>query len=137
MYSPQLREITRRLDPSKDCLVVRDFEGEKGMGMIVEAVGDDSKVLEVPQHVRDAVAKVISEYGFLRTETLIKEAKATTPFLFAKKGEYLNWDLLLEERCEGDENLSEKGLVRLSSASRFKESRTFCDIEGLNEYLFS
>lgn len=136
MYSPQLRNIMSNLDPSKDYLNVKDIESEKGMGKIVEYVENESEQDEIPCYIQEAVSAVIADYGFLKTETLIKEAKATTPFMFAKKGEYLNWEVLLEERCASSETLSQQGLARLASASQFRESRTFEDIEELNSYLF-
>jgi uncharacterized phage-associated protein len=136
MYSPQLRNIMSGLDPSKDHLLVKEIESEKGMGRTVEYVENESEQDEIPCHIQNAITTVISEYGFLKTETLIKEAKATTPFIFAKKGEFLRWDLLLEERCASSEKLSERGLARLVAASQFKESRTFEGIDELNSYLF-
>jgi hypothetical protein len=137
MYSPQMKGIVNSLDPAKDHLVVKNFEGEKGMGWVVEFVGNESECDEIPSHVQDAVTKVISEYGFLRTDAMIREAKATAPFMFAKKGEYLDWSLLFEERCEPSEVLSPNGIARLTAASQFNSSRTFKDTEELNNYLFN
>ena len=136
MYSPQLKGIMNNLDPAKDHLAVKNFECEKGMGKMVDYVGDGPNEEEIPANVQDATLKIVTEYGYLKTDALIRSAKATSPFLSAKMGEYLNWDVLLEERCSDTEKLSDKGLARLAAASQFKESRTFEDIDALNSYLF-
>jgi len=136
MYSPQLKGIMNNLDPAKDHLAVKNFECEKGMGKMVDYVGDGPENEEIPAQVQDAALRVVTEYGYLKTDALIKTAKATSPFLSAQKGQNLNWDVLLEERCSGTEELSSKGLARLRSCNT-GGSRVFEDVEALNAYLFS
>jgi uncharacterized phage-associated protein len=141
MYSPTLSRIINALDRKADRLEVVGIESEEGIGRTIRCIGRRGEPQEnPPEHVVKAVARVLSEWGFLKTRALIAAAKSTSPFIYAKKGEYLDWNMLKEERCEGGEELSPKGRERLEQALRSIEQgrvRTFPDTEQLMAYLLS
>lgn len=136
MYSIALREIIKHLNPEKDNLKVVDTIFERGSGKkIVFVEGWEEKTLPGP--VERAIAKTLSEYGFLKTETLIERAKRTSPFIYAKKGESLDWEKLAEERCDKEEKLSKFGLKRLETVMESKNHFKFETIDDVKAYLFS
>jgi len=136
MYSPNLREILKHLDPEKDHLQIREAIFEKGSGRTIGYV-EGWEEEPMPDVIELAVAKVISEYGFLKTEVLIERAKSTSPFVYAKKGEKIDWERLAEEQCEGSEELSPDGIKRLEKATSSTEYLAFDSIDEVRSYLFS
>lgn len=136
MYSTNLREILKHLNPETDHLQVKEAVFERGSGRTIGYFeGWEEKPL--PDVIELAVAKVISEYGFLKTEVLIERAKSTSPFVYAKKGEKIDWERLVEEQCEGSEELSPDGMKRLEKAMSSTEYLAFDSIDEVRSYLFS
>ena len=138
MYSPSLNRLLTSLDRAEDGLEVRVAKTDRGAGRMISCpgVGHDE---DLPDEVERAIAVVIAEYGFLSTPALIDTAKRTSPFVHAKKGEYLDWQLLLEERCHPGEELSEEGRRRLERALKASESEkgpVFDSVDELFGYLF-
>ena len=136
MYSPALREILKHLEPEKDHLQVSEAIFEKGSGRMIGFIGEwDQRPL--PDFIESAVAKVISEYGYLKTETLIERAKGTSPFVYAKKGEKVNWNRLAEERSGDSDELSPSGISKLERAVNSNSWHTFDNVDEVKSYLFS
>lgn len=136
MYSATLREIIKRLSPEKDCLRVQEMIFERGSGRVIGFVeGCAEKAL--PDFVERAIAKVLAEYGFLKTEALIGQAKSTSPFVYTKKGENVDWEKLAEERCEGSEELCPSGMKRLEEAVHSDDCLAFDSVDEVKSYLFS
>jgi len=115
MYSPSLNRVLTNLDSERDGLQVKDIVSERGMGRVISCVRSDAREA-LPLEIEQATASVLAEFGFLNTPALIAVAKGTSPFVYAKKGEFLDWNLLLEERCPSDEVLSDEGRRRLERA---------------------
>jgi len=136
MYSPNLREILKHLDPQKDHLQVREVMFEKGSGKVIDYVGEWEGIT-LPEPVESAVVIVLSEYGYLKTETLIEKAKTTSPFVYAKKGDKIDWGKLAEERCKGSEELCPSGMKRLEEALHSESCLAFDSIDEVKSYLFS
>ena len=139
MYSPALNRILAGLDPKVDHLRVRNVASERGSGRWIDCTATEEGE-SLPQELEQSVSRVLSEWGFLKTPALISAAKGTSPFIYAKKGEHLDWDSLLEERCQDGEELSEEGRRRLESALRSADAgrcRRFDSAEEVMDYLFS
>lgn len=140
MYSPMLDKIMQKLNPKLDHLEVREIDTERGHGRTIKVVGGEVMAEEsLPDHLKRAIAKVLSEWGFLSTPRLIADAKATSPFIYAKKGKYLDWKELEEERSSEEDQLSDEGLRRLEKAEeslKLGRSRKFQDVEELVADLF-
>lgn len=141
MYSPALSAIIRGLNRRKDRLEVVDIESEEGCGRTIRWTGGRGEQEEaLPDDVVKAVAEVLHDWGFLKTRALIDTAKSTSPFIYAKKGEYLDWKILKEERCQKGEELSDEGRRRLERALQSIDrgkARTFQDADELVAYLLS
>jgi uncharacterized phage-associated protein len=136
MYSPNLREIMKHLDPEKDHLKIKEGIFEKGTGRTIGYI-EGGKERPLPENVEVAVAKVVSEYGYLKTEVLIERAKSTSPFIYAKKGEKIDWKRFVEEQCEESEELSPTGIKRLQKAIDSTGYLAFDSVDEVRSYLFS
>ena len=139
MYSPTLNRLIVQLSPAKDHLRVTDITSERGPGRRIRWVGK-GLALSIPEQLGLAVAKVLSRWGFLDSKTLVDAAKLTAPFIYARKGETLDWKMLADERCAEDEKLSEEGSRRLREAEeRIAEGkyRVFDSPDDVIEYLFA
>ena len=136
MYSPNLREIMKHLDPEKDHLQIKEGIFEKGTGRTIGYI-QGWKEKPLPENVEVAVAKVVSEYGYLKTEVLIERAKNTSPFIYAKKGEKIDWERFVEEQCEESEELSSTGIKRLQKAIDSTGYLAFDSVDEVRSYLFS
>jgi hypothetical protein len=138
MYSPSLNKLLKGLNRVDDGLEVREAQTDRGAGRLISCAGvgrDD----DLQDEVEHSVAFVMAEYGFLSTPALIDTAKRTSPFLHAKKGDYLDWQLLLEGRCHPGEELSADGKKRLDRALASSESGkglVFDSTDELLSYLF-
>ena len=130
----------QKLNPKLDHLEVQEIDTERGHGRTIKVVGGEAMAEEsLPDHLKRTIAKVLSEWGFLSTPRLIEDAKATSPFIYAKKGEYLDWQELEEERSSEENHLSDEGLRRLEKAEeslKLGRSRKFQDVEELVADLF-
>jgi hypothetical protein len=139
MYSPSLNHLLTNLSPANDGLEVKGVETERGAGRMIDCRG--SRVDDhLPEPMERAVATVLAEYGFLNTPALIAAAKETSPFIYAKLGESLDWSKLEDERCRPGEELSDQGRRKLDVAMKSGESRkspTFDTVQDLIQYLFS
>jgi len=139
MYSPTLNNVLLGLSPKKDQLEVMRIVTHRGQGRTIKSVGERVEEL-LPEHLERAIVKVLSRWGFLDTPALIDAAKRTSPFVYAKKGEYVDWNVLLEERCKDDEELSDEGRYRLEIAEeslRLGRRRDFENVDELIADLFS
>ena len=58
-----------------------------------------------------------------------------SPFVYAKKGENIDWSLLFEERCEGNERLSKSGNQRLIEALKSVESGKYKSSEDVDAFI--
>jgi hypothetical protein len=139
MYSPSLNHLLTSLDPAADGLEVKNIETERGAGRMIGCRGS---IMEepLPEPMEHAVATVLAEYGFLNTPSLIAAAKETSPFIYAKLGESLDWTKLEDERCRPGEELSDQGRKRLDEAIKSAESKkgpTFDTVADLMQYLFN
>jgi hypothetical protein len=137
MYSPSLNRLLSNLNRAEDGLEVRIAQTDRGAGRMISCSGVGHGE-DLPDEVEHAVAVVIAEYGFLNTPALIDTAKRTSPFVHAKKGDYLDWQLLLEERCHPGEELSDEGKRKLERALKASESEkgsVFESVEELFSYL--
>jgi len=141
MYSPALSKVVMGLNPKLDSLEVVDIVSEEGSGRTVRWVGRTQRPDDIlPERVVKAAAVVLAEYGFLKTKALIEVAKSTSPYIYAKRGEHLYWEILKEERCQEGEALSREGRKRLERALGSIDRgrvREYPDTEHLMEYLLS
>ncbi len=138
MYSPTLKGIFLSVNTQTDDLRLGDIESQRGQGRAVYWVGGDAD-FKFPYYVEEAVNLVLAHYGFLNTPTLIREAKKTSPFVHAKKGEHLDWKLLKQE-LRKEEQLSEEGEERLKEAWKSIQAgkhRRYDDVESLMAGLFA
>ena len=138
MYSPALSILLRNLDRNADLLEVNEVVTERGAGRTISCIGFRHEE-HLPAPVERAVAVVLAEYGFLRTPVLISAAKETSPFIHARKGEWIDWRVLDEERCRPGEELSAEGIRELEKALKSAETSrgpTFESVDELFDYLF-
>lgn len=141
MYSPTLNSIIKSLDPKRDGLAVRGVTTERGDGREIDYVkrpGFEEKPL--PEHVERAVSRVVHEWMYLKTPTLISRAKQTSPFIHAGVGEKLDWGLLAEERCDQHDELTDEAKTRLGLSKKEAQSgrcKKFDNPDEVMSYLFA
>jgi uncharacterized protein YwgA len=103
MYSPDLANFL-------DGLVTIGFLDSAGvssdLGQGKRYMLKDKKRIAIPDNLKNVVDRVYEKFGKLSMTELMREAKNTAPFIYSKRGEWLDWNLLIEEVCLGAHDLT-------------------------------
>jgi hypothetical protein len=103
MFSPGLADQLDDLH-AEGFLASKEVRADTGVGQkfsLNQAVG-----LEIPAELRDLCNLIDKTYGGLSLTVLISRAKSTAPFTYTKRGEWIDWELLAEERCGSTDRLT-------------------------------
>lgn len=141
MYSPALNGIIVSLDPRRDGVRVEAICTARGNGRGIhyaKRLGCEDMLL--PKNIETAIVRVLADWMYLDTPTLIARAKQTSPFVYAKPGQKIDWDALAEENCRKDEELTEEAGQRMACIAQEAGSghcRAFENSDDAMNYLFS
>lgn len=114
MWSPLLAGILRQA-VERGILERRPVPSDVGEGMVFHVnpeIGD----VKLPDHMVAIVNKVLDRYGGLPLITLIASAKATSPFVYSEEGEWVDWEMAMEEQHAGDHMPTPETVAQLEKA---------------------
>ncbi len=120
MYSRALDKIYRQLSPEKDGLEVKDIQSKHGPGHTLKFTGGVAE--DLPKHVKRAVDRVLATYVPMNPDAFILFAKSTSPYIYSKKGERLNWQALQEKSYKEAEERLNRALTESRSILELRDN---------------
>ncbi len=115
MWSPRLAGILRRA-VERGILQSRPVRADVGEGAVFQMSPDLQ--IELPESVEKLVNKVLEGHGQLSLTGLIAKAKATSPFIYSEEGEWVDWEMAIEEYCEEEHVLTPETVAQIEGARK-------------------
>src|SRR2546426_3833524 len=103
MWSPDLADIIRdAVDSGR--LKAQGVHANVGEGAVFHAPSGD--LPQLPSELRGIVDEALSRFGSMQLSRLIVTAKSTSPFIYSREGEWVDWNMAIEEHCKGEHVLT-------------------------------